>query len=89
MGGQEINSSGETVTYEFRNDNTFTRVTDKKTEKGKWVFEPGKRVVHLAIKKKTNLYITSLKSNEFELSTKDLELNNTLSIKVLFKPVAE
>lgn len=34
MGGQEINSSGETVTYEFYWDNTFIRVTDKKTEKG-------------------------------------------------------
>src|SRR5688572_14542085 len=69
MAGQPINSSGETVTYEFDKNYSFVRITDKKTEKGTWKYEPEKKVVHLQIKKKTNLYILALTPKEFTLST--------------------
>ena len=91
MSGQEINSSNETVTYEFYKDNTLLRVTDKKTEKGTWIYEQEKNLIHLTIKKKTDLYINSLKRNEFQLSTTDKEdpKENLLGIKILFKTIGE
>jgi glutathione peroxidase-family protein len=91
MAGQEINSSNETVTYKFLNDNTLLRVTEKKTEKGTWVYEKEKNLIHLIIKKKTHLYINSLKLNELQLSTTETEeeKDNLLGIKILLKPVSE
>jgi hypothetical protein len=89
MGGQPINSTGETVTYEFKPDHTFVRVTDKKSEKGTWTHEPENKMIHLQIKKKTNIYIASLKENEFSLSPTQLAdpSNNALGIRVVLEPV--
>ena len=48
-------------------------ITDKKTEKGTWAYEQEKSLIHLIIKKKTHLYINSLKPTELELSTTEKE----------------
>jgi hypothetical protein len=82
MGGH-ILPSEESVTYEFHKDNTFTRVSEKKTEKGTWVFEQENNWIHLKIKRKTHLYIRALKQDKIEL-TPD-ESYNAFSIVFVLK----
>ena len=92
MGGQQINSSGETVTYQFFKDSNFTRTTDKKTENGVWSYEQDKKWIHLKIKKKTHIYIMSLKEGEFQLTAnndKEPIPNNPFGIMVFFKIITE
>ena len=70
MGGQEMTNLNEPVTYEFFNDLTLQRVTDKKTEKGMWSFDPTKLLILIKIKK-TTLFVQKLKEGDLVISVGD------------------
>jgi hypothetical protein len=70
LGGQEMTNFNETVTYQFSGDNTLQRVTEKKTEKGTWVYEPAKHLILIKIKK-TTLFVQKLNESNLIISVGD------------------
>jgi len=70
MGGQEMTNFNETVTYQFFENNTLQRVTEKKTEKGTWIYEPAKNLILIKIKK-TTLFVQKLKEGNLVISVGD------------------
>jgi hypothetical protein len=70
MGGQEMTNFNETVTYQFNNDFTLLRVTEKKTEKGVWSYDPTKILILIKIKK-TTLFAQKLKEGDLVISVGD------------------
>jgi hypothetical protein len=70
MGGQEMTNFNETVIYEFSNDFTLQRVTEKKTEKGVWSYDPNKLLILIKIKK-TVLFVQKLKEGDLVVSVGD------------------
>jgi hypothetical protein len=70
MGGQEMTNFNETVTYQFFHDNTLQRLTEKKTEKGTWIYDPSKNLILIKIKK-TTLFVQKLKEGNLIISVGD------------------
>ena len=70
MGGQEMTNFNETVKYQFNNDLTMQRVTEKKTEKGIWSYDPTKFLILIKIKK-TTLFVQKLKVGDLVISVGD------------------
>ncbi len=70
MGGQEMTNFNETVKYQFSNDLTLQRVTEKKTEKGIWSYDPTKALILIKIKK-TTLFVQKLKAGDLVISVGD------------------
>jgi hypothetical protein len=79
MGGQEMTNFNETVTYEFSEDFTMQRVTEKKIEKGVWSFDPTKLLILIKIKK-TTLYVQKLKEGDLIISVGDGTASNKNSL---------
>jgi len=67
MGGQEMTNFNETVKYQFSKDLTLQRVTEKKTEKGTWSYDPTKALILIKIKK-TTLFVQRLKEGDLVIS---------------------
>ncbi len=88
MSGQEMTNMNETVTYQFFNDNTLQRVTDKKTEKGIWTFDADKMKIIIKIKK-TTLYVSKLKQGDLVISPTEVSdsSGNSLGIATALKVV--
>jgi hypothetical protein len=86
MGGKEMTNFNETVTYEFSNDFTLQRVTEKKTEKGIWSYDSTKLLILLKIKR-NNLFVQKLGAGDLVISAGDgtNAKNNSLGVATALK----
>jgi hypothetical protein len=81
MGGKEMTNINETVAYQFNNDFTLQRVTEKKIEKGVWAYDPTKALILIKIKK-TTLFVQKLKEGDLVISVGDGTDSNKNSLGV-------
>lgn len=70
MVGQEVTNMEETETYQFFPDHTFERVTEKRTEKGTWVFNATARTIIIKTRR-DKLYVCKLEQGDLVITPEE------------------
>ena len=70
MVAQEVTNIEETETYEFFPDHSFERITEKKTEKGTWVFNAATRAITIKTRR-DKLYVNKLKQGDLVITPEE------------------
>ncbi len=70
MVAQEVTNIEETETYQFFPDHSFERVTEKKTEKGTWVFNAATRAITIKTRR-DKLYVSKLKQGDLVITPEE------------------